>query len=647
MINLSQFYPTSINQNNFVYTTGDQRISGQKDFATRPTVNGSPVVLYGEFCPEDRDNGGSVIISGEGIVYTTGDQAIFDQKLFENATNLESSKFLVSGEGKFLEKLFNINLDSNNLEYYAPADPNSIVFINILESGIYSIYLPDTRYAAEGNFVKFIFEETPPIPIEFRQWYNSGNAEFLPQSGDFDITNYYASGLEVNFYSNGVDLDGNYQPSFSLTSLYPVQNNSISFLFRDGSWTIEDEKRVNEVPFHLHEVGDIIGLSGVLDGNYISLEKVYHHTFKDGLDILFKTPYERNTYANLTFETASPCYVDLPNPTGDVLNGDRIVVNIKTIVQQPERLIIRHNPFDGNGNYLLYTNLYNLPIPNVNDALEFWFQSPEWTLKSSPGGNNVGGSGSFGGGGSGCCPTIPFVGNRTIKRVNWPVNFNPQANDVTTFLNKVFYPFTPATISLNSYDLKELGTTFVNVPYVGNIVQNDEVPNGITSLQFLRNGSVIHTIQNPVFGSFNYQSSISLNTTSTLSAKVNINNDGSPTQIVATQTVDFEAPMYYGAGAPSLTENQIKNSLTKNLERVSNKTRSFTADNQKLYMVVPIGWGLFTSIKDENNFENIAGWSYRIQEFTLANGTTKQNYYIWETNNLVFNVNDYDLTFNF
>jgi hypothetical protein len=649
MPNLSQFYPTSVNQNNFVYTTGNQRISGLKDFALRPTVNGVPVVLYGEFCPEDNGGGGDggTIENPQDVVYITGDQLIFGEKRFDNATNLEGARFLASGEGKYLEKYFYANLSSGNLEYSSPEHPNSIIFVNITESNIYSVYLPNTEYASEANYLKFVFESTPIPSGAFDQWYDSGDAEMLPASGSAGWNNYYASGLQINFYSNGIDASGNYSPAFELVSVFPVIDDSISFLFRDGNWVIADEKRNNEIPYHTHYIDDIIGFSGI-DGNYIHLEKVYNHTFEDGLNILYTAPQERNSYINLTFNTSSPCYVDLAHPTGDVANGDRIILNVKTIVEQPERLIVRHTPFNDSGNYLSYTNLYNLPVPNLNDALEFWFQDPEWTLKASPGGNNIGGSGFGGGaGGSGCCSTIPFAGNRAVKRTSWPVNFNPQTNDVVTFLNKVFYPFTSATISLNSYNLKELGTTFSNVPFVGQIVQNDEVPNGISFLQFLRNGTPIHTITSPAFGSFNYQSIISINNTSILAAKVNINNDGDPTMIISSQTVEFEAPMYYGAGNADLTESQIKLVLTKELERKTNKTRSFNANNQKLYIVVPIGWGLFTSIRDANNFENIAGWSFRIQEFTLADGITKQNYYIWETNNLVFDVNNYSLTFNF
>jgi hypothetical protein len=52
---------TSLDSYNVVYTTGDQTISGLKDFATRPTVNGTGVVLEGEV----QNN---TIISG--IVYS-------------------------------------------------------------------------------------------------------------------------------------------------------------------------------------------------------------------------------------------------------------------------------------------------------------------------------------------------------------------------------------------------------------------------------------------------------------------------------------------------------------------------------------------------------------------------------------------------
>jgi len=56
-----------------VYATGNQTISGAKTFVTRPTVNGTGVLLIGE-----ATVGGSV----SGVVYTTGNQTISGNKTF-------------------------------------------------------------------------------------------------------------------------------------------------------------------------------------------------------------------------------------------------------------------------------------------------------------------------------------------------------------------------------------------------------------------------------------------------------------------------------------------------------------------------------------------------------------------------------------
>jgi len=48
MINLSSFYPINIETGFLVFTTGNQNISGLKNFSTRPTVNGTGVLLYNE-----------------------------------------------------------------------------------------------------------------------------------------------------------------------------------------------------------------------------------------------------------------------------------------------------------------------------------------------------------------------------------------------------------------------------------------------------------------------------------------------------------------------------------------------------------------------------------------------------------------------
>jgi photosystem II stability/assembly factor-like uncharacterized protein len=59
--------------NNLVYNTGEQTISGTKNFISRPTVNGTGVLLQGEAADVSLNN----------VVYTTGDQNISGIKSFE------------------------------------------------------------------------------------------------------------------------------------------------------------------------------------------------------------------------------------------------------------------------------------------------------------------------------------------------------------------------------------------------------------------------------------------------------------------------------------------------------------------------------------------------------------------------------------
>jgi hypothetical protein len=83
---------------NLVYNTGNQTISGEKIFKTRPTVNGTGVLLSGE---------AANVTLPATIVYTTGDQTISGSKTFVN-------DLIVSGTGIFNALDFN-NIDNLSL----------------------------------------------------------------------------------------------------------------------------------------------------------------------------------------------------------------------------------------------------------------------------------------------------------------------------------------------------------------------------------------------------------------------------------------------------------------------------------------------------------------------------------------------------
>jgi Na+-transporting NADH:ubiquinone oxidoreductase subunit NqrA len=76
-------------QNNVVFTTGNQDISGVKNFYSRPTVNGSGVLLIGET--------GSVALPNT-LVYITGNQDISGVKNFNDRPTVNGIGVLLSGE---------------------------------------------------------------------------------------------------------------------------------------------------------------------------------------------------------------------------------------------------------------------------------------------------------------------------------------------------------------------------------------------------------------------------------------------------------------------------------------------------------------------------------------------------------------------
>ena len=73
---------------NLVYNTGDQNISGVKNFYSRPTVNGTGVLLIGE---------ASNVTLPNTIVYTTGNQTIDGLKNFTTIPTVNGTGVLLAG----------------------------------------------------------------------------------------------------------------------------------------------------------------------------------------------------------------------------------------------------------------------------------------------------------------------------------------------------------------------------------------------------------------------------------------------------------------------------------------------------------------------------------------------------------------------
>lgn len=235
-----------------------------------------------------------------------------------------------------------------------------------------------------------------------------------------------------------------------------------------------------------------------------------------------------------------------------------------------------------------------------------------------------------------------FNGNRAITRTSFPVGTNVGGNDIVSFLNNVFFPFVPATISLNPYSLQELGTTFQQVPFNGTITQNSET--GISNLQYIRENTVLSTIPNPSFGNFSSGFALNLTNNTELKTIVTTNNNGQSNTITSSQIVNFVAPSWYGVGVNGLITG-VKN-MTKYLNTRANRTFTYNTNNNHFYYAYPNDWGQLTSIIDQNGFNITLSFSNLTGNLLLANNITNYVYRIYQSINPSTNT-DFNITFNF
>lgn len=241
----------------------------------------------------------------------------------------------------------------------------------------------------------------------------------------------------------------------------------------------------------------------------------------------------------------------------------------------------------------------------------------------------------------------PFNGNRSITlNVAGFKDVNAGGNTVSGFLNNLFFPFVPATISLNPYPLQELGTTFGQIPFTGSITQNSETI--ISNLQYflgpVGNTILLGNVANPSFGPFNTGFNLPLVQSSVVRVVLNRNNNGSPDTTTSTQNIIFIAPSWYGAGVNGLITG-VQN-MAKYLNTKANRTFTFNTTNNHFYYAYPNDWGLLTSIIDQNGFNITPSFSNTTGNLLLANNSTSYTYRIYQSINPSSNTN-FNITFNF
>ena len=182
-------YTDNVYGNNLVYTSGNQTISGVKTFASRPTVNGTGVLLSGEF-----------VALPNTIVYTTGTQSIDGIKTFGGGIALST-----------------ISADLSNSASIEFGDDDNI-----------------TISAGSQVYMASPFIQTSPANLGAKVLFGDYN-----QVTPFEFVNIHGGNLLVDrtgIFLSGIDLKNS------------KLNNASNVIYNTGNQTISGEKTFKTRP---------------------------------------------------------------------------------------------------------------------------------------------------------------------------------------------------------------------------------------------------------------------------------------------------------------------------------------------------------------------------------------------------------------
>ena len=170
-----------------------------------------------------------------------------------------------------------------------------------------------------------------------------------------------------------------------------------------------------------------------------------------------------------------------------------------------------------------------------------------------------------------------------------------------------------------STTLYEKGNTVSSIVVTATVTKKSEE---IEKVSFLVNGVEKEVITEDVKagGSFTYTYDTEFGSNTTF--KVVTNDVDTKTSKSAETTVSFILPYYYGV-VDSDTITSLSG-LTKDLKTKGSKTYSYTANDQYCVIVYDSSYADLTSIKDQNNFENIGNFTKK----TVKVGDYTYKYYI-------------------
>lgn len=197
---------------------------------------------------------------------------------------------------------------------------------------------------------------------------------------------------------------------------------------------------------------------------------------------------------------------------------------------------------------------------------------------------------------------------------------------IKALLTKYFAP--TITMSTNKTLLNELGTTIAHPISITatSVKQSDDIIK--TAISYNDSEVASGTAATGEEVVYTHETDITENTV--FSGSV---SDGKTT-VPATLKFEFINPFFYGNSDVASTEIADFAGLTKLLEKKANKTLPFTAINKYLVFAYDKAYGALTSIKDENNFENLASFD-RVELSVNDQSGTPHDYYVYVSHDAI------------
>lgn len=213
-------------------------------------------------------------------------------------------------------------------------------------------------------------------------------------------------------------------------------------------------------------------------------------------------------------------------------------------------------------------------------------------------------------------------------------------------LNKMLFPYSAPFVSVMitpSSGLYEKGDykTITNVK-----VTIQKKSEKITKIEVLDGENVLVSKTDSdiaLGGVFNLSTNLMIKDNKILTAKVTDN--ANKVTSVNFNTYTYVYPYYAGVcnEEEEINESLIK-SLNKQVEEKSNKSISYTTNNQKMIFAYPKSYGLLNKIIDQNNFDITSSFSVSELNITCLDENT-QTYYIYKNNSST--VNNFKINFNY